>query len=318
MSKTDLSGELKNIFREYDQNGDGCIDIDELTRVLRALGGEFHKEDVARVFTLIDSNHDGKVQYKEFVDWVTDETVAFTDLVAPSLQTSGVTCDAKMQSALRKGLPKGVRAALNDEVVISDLNDLHLSFTGEESDFLDITSRLRLLDSKALRHAYEEADIDKNGFLQLEELRRLLFPSDEITPETSTSLAKVFHQMDKNKDGKVRCSEFVSYLLTTKKCMSSVPSEADKREIANAFALGDTDKSNRISLEEFEVLLGVISEDEKLMVRKAFDALDADADGTLSITEFSRIYGKELLQAAKVIEVTWTEEDDVEESEDDD
>jgi len=159
-----------------------------------------------------------------------------------------------------------------------------------------------------LRRSFEEADVDRNGFLQLEELRALLFPKGQVeSTQDSASLAKVFAQMDKNNDGKVRCAEFVSYILQTKKCLSSVPSDADKRQIAEAFASADADSGGSISLAEFEVLLGSSTTEEKSLVKKAFEALDTNRDGCLSIVEFSRVYGKELLQVSKVTEVTWVD-----------
>lgn len=249
-----VTSNLKSVFREYDQNGDGTISEMELRRVLFEIGGdELTEQEIEQIFTAMDSNADGRVQYEEFVDWVNDETVAFTDLCSPTLPSSGVTNKAKMQSALRKGL----RAALKDDAPISGLNDLSLSFTGEEHDLYDVTNQLRILDVKALRQAYEEADLDRNGFLQLEELRQLLFPNGFFAgSEESSSLVKAFAQMDKNNDGKVRCGEFVSYLLATKKCLSSVPSDADKKDIAEAFAKSDTNKDGRISTTELEALLG--------------------------------------------------------------
>lgn len=54
------------------------------------------------------------------------------------------------------------------------------------------------------------------------------------------------------------------------------------------------------------------------MAKKAFDAVDTDGNGNLSIVEFSRVYGKELIQASKAPEVTWTDVADESESEDDD
>lgn len=296
---------LRDIFRQYDYNGDGTISMEELVMVLRAIGGGFSDEEVRGVFNEMDCNRDGKIQCDEFVNWLMDDTVEFTDLCNAAKPNK----QGKIRTALRKGLPEGVRAALADEVVLTDWQDLHLAFSGDEPDIVDVTAGLRLLSAKALRSAFEEADVDKNGYLQLEELRKLLFPDgvEIVSEEQSASVAKMFAQMDKNSDGKVRCGEFVSFVLTTKKCISSVATDADKRQIAEAFEKADVDKRGNLTLANFEELLGAITEEERALVKKTFDAVDTNGDGCLSILEFSRVYGKELLQESKTTEVTWIE-----------
>mmetsp|Transcript_89653 Transcript_89653/g.141540 ORF Transcript_89653/g.141540 Transcript_89653/m.141540 type:complete len:316 (-) Transcript_89653:41-988(-) len=315
MANTGLGNKLKNLFRQYDTNGDGTIDMQELKQVVMAISSDFSEDEIMQVFVGMDCNRDGKIQYDEFVDWVTDDTLSFENVCNP---TKSVTKrNAKMQVALLKGLPEGVRAALLDEVQLEDFTGIRLDFTGEEPDFDTVVSGLQLLDAKALRSAYEEADLDKNGYLQLDELRKLLFPMGAAFHDGSTALAKSFAQMDKNNDGKVRCSEFVSYILQTKKLLSSVPTDADKRQIAEAFEKADTDKGGSVSLSEFQVLLGTNTEEEKLLVRKAFETLDTNHDNCLSVVEFSRVYGKELLQTSKVTEAMWAELEDDGDEEDD-
>jgi len=312
-----LRTNLKAIFRQYDQDGDGTISPGELKAVLLAISGAsgetgLSDKEVDMVFKGMDRNKDDRIQFDEFVDWLTNDQAEFTDLCSAEEPTAKDKKMGKTRSALRKGLPEGVRAALKDEVAIADLEDMHLVLTGKEPDFMDVTTRLRNLDAKALRKAYEEADLDNNGYLQLEELRRLLFPGEvgAGSGEESMGIAKLFAQMDKNNDGKVRCGEFVSFMLTTKTCFSTVPSNADKKQIAAAFAKADFRKRGHLTCTDFQSVLGSSTDEERAMVKKAFDAVDANGDGSLSIVEFSRIYGKELIQASKAPEVTWTEVED--------
>jgi len=303
--------DLKEVFRQYDGNGDGTLSREELKSVLNTIGGDYSDDDIAAVFRAMDRNNDGKVQFDEFVDWLNDDKVAFTDLCSTDAPDAALQRKKKkLQSVLREGLPEGVRAALADEVAITDLFDLDISFTGDGSDEVDIAARLRLLDAKALRSAYEAADLDKNGYLQLEELKLLFFPSGSVSAAESAGLAKMFAQMDKNNDGTIRCGEFVAFLISTKKNISTVATAADKKQIASAFDKADTDKTGSLSLANFQELLGASTEEEKSMVKKAFDAVDIDGNGALSVVEFSRVYGKELLATSKETEVTWIEVSD--------
>uniref|UniRef100_A0A7S1WUU7 EF-hand domain-containing protein n=1 Tax=Alexandrium catenella TaxID=2925 RepID=A0A7S1WUU7_ALECA len=60
---------IKEAFRKYDKDGDGTITKQELCVVLRSLGS-FKDAEINAVFSVIDANRDGRVQFNEFVDWV--------------------------------------------------------------------------------------------------------------------------------------------------------------------------------------------------------------------------------------------------------
>lgn len=66
------------IFKKFDKNNDGVISKQELTELLNALGPDmFSADSLESLLSAMDSNNDGKVQYAEFVHWLTgDEDVA--------------------------------------------------------------------------------------------------------------------------------------------------------------------------------------------------------------------------------------------------
>lgn len=59
---------LLNTFRTYDENGDGYISEDELTRIFVILG--MSDEEARKVFQCADSDHNGVLDYEEFIDWI--------------------------------------------------------------------------------------------------------------------------------------------------------------------------------------------------------------------------------------------------------
>eukprot|EP00929_Paragymnodinium_shiwhaense_P097152 TRINITY_DN5890_c0_g1_i1.p2 TRINITY_DN5890_c0_g1~~TRINITY_DN5890_c0_g1_i1.p2 ORF type:complete len:241 (+),score=82.56 TRINITY_DN5890_c0_g1_i1:54-776(+) len=61
---------IKEIFSNYDVDGDGTISVEELAHVLRKLNSKFEVSDVRTMFASMDANKDGKVELGEFVDWV--------------------------------------------------------------------------------------------------------------------------------------------------------------------------------------------------------------------------------------------------------
>lgn len=61
---------IKEVFRQYDTNGDGSITCEELQHVLKSLGN-FTNAEIHTVFAHVDKNKDGALQFDEFVDWIT-------------------------------------------------------------------------------------------------------------------------------------------------------------------------------------------------------------------------------------------------------
>ncbi|XP_032496427.1 calcium-binding protein 2 isoform X4 [Phocoena sinus] len=60
--------ELRDAFREFDTNRDGCISLGELRAALKALLGErLSQREVDEIFRDIDLNGDGLVDFEEFV-----------------------------------------------------------------------------------------------------------------------------------------------------------------------------------------------------------------------------------------------------------
>uniref|UniRef100_A0A8C0JN10 Calcium binding protein 2 n=1 Tax=Canis lupus dingo TaxID=286419 RepID=A0A8C0JN10_CANLU len=60
--------ELRDAFREFDTNGDGCISLAELRAALKVLLGErLSQREVDEILHDIDLNGDGLVDFEEFV-----------------------------------------------------------------------------------------------------------------------------------------------------------------------------------------------------------------------------------------------------------
>mmetsp|Transcript_118680 Transcript_118680/g.335692 ORF Transcript_118680/g.335692 Transcript_118680/m.335692 type:complete len:1002 (+) Transcript_118680:208-3213(+) len=67
----DVGCRVLHTFKKFDLNLDGWIDSEELSQVLRALDGEaFTDEVINTIMKSADTDHDGRIAYEEFVDWV--------------------------------------------------------------------------------------------------------------------------------------------------------------------------------------------------------------------------------------------------------
>ena len=56
-------------FQAFDTDKNGYLDREEFLKVLSDYGGEVSEFEKQAIFTNVDINHDGKIQYKEFVNY---------------------------------------------------------------------------------------------------------------------------------------------------------------------------------------------------------------------------------------------------------
>jgi Ca2+-binding EF-hand superfamily protein len=61
--------EIKEMFEHYDRDGNGSIDREEFASLCRALGGGFDPDEMTLGFDAIDTNHNGVIEFSEFLEW---------------------------------------------------------------------------------------------------------------------------------------------------------------------------------------------------------------------------------------------------------
>lgn len=61
--------ELKRKWEENDINGDGTMDVKELTAFIRSTGIKMTKNEIASTYMALDKNFDEKLTYEEFCTW---------------------------------------------------------------------------------------------------------------------------------------------------------------------------------------------------------------------------------------------------------
>jgi len=66
LSDTDLENELKETFRVFSKDNEGCITADELKFVLTHLPGKVTYKEIDEMIRTVDKNGDGKINYSEF------------------------------------------------------------------------------------------------------------------------------------------------------------------------------------------------------------------------------------------------------------
>ena len=62
-----LDSYFEGLFSLSDVNGDGVLQPDELTALLEMCGFELSAEEIAQFVSAADTNHDGVIEYEEFL-----------------------------------------------------------------------------------------------------------------------------------------------------------------------------------------------------------------------------------------------------------
>ena len=62
--KEDQMKTLERAFKIFDKNGDGFIEVGELSRVMTELGEKLSEEEVKQMLAVADVDKDGKINYK--------------------------------------------------------------------------------------------------------------------------------------------------------------------------------------------------------------------------------------------------------------
>lgn len=208
---SEVSAKIVQVFRDFDKDGNGVIQREELAYVLSSLGeGKWDDGDVNNLLETVDRNNDGRIQYEEFVAWITADSPkdgeAFWGVVAVGAQ-----------------LPRGAGPRLGAIVAMSPhLADNHTYKeaksaldAGDEPRAEILSDRLLIqLESDANRidAAFLRFDFDGTGHLNESEIRAMLkylgFPDPEEDPEVQALLARI----DKNSTGKVEKEEFKHFV----------------------------------------------------------------------------------------------------------
>ena len=56
-------------FKTIDKDKNGYLDKDELFIIMSNFGGNLSQNEMDEIYNKVDVNHDGKIDYKEFVDY---------------------------------------------------------------------------------------------------------------------------------------------------------------------------------------------------------------------------------------------------------
>ena len=273
--------DVKMAFKRFDADGDGEITIQELKS---GAGQGFSSGEIAAVFSLGDSDQNGRLSFAEFAQ-----------LILPSARDK--VCQLKKSFNGAK--------AIEDAFNRFDVNrDGQISCEELRSGLS--ASGLKFNDQEVMT-VFAMADVDGDGEISLTEFAGLLGSSASSGPAKSatssgSSGAKIqfrsidelknsFRRFDVNSDGHLDRNEF-------RQLVASVSSGSDA-EIDALFKKGDVDNDGKIDYQELirlmfpqsAVTLQKLQQSFRSLndVKAAFKRFDADGDGHITKSELQQV-----------------------------
>jgi len=268
--------QVKTQFLEYDVNKDGRLSKDELALGMKK-EKEFTKDQAELAFELADTNGDGEIDIREFID-----------LMFPSAR--------ELVTNLRKGFrgPEDLRKKF--DYWDSDKDG---TLTIEELKEAAEKDGQQYLSTDDINAIFAVGDIDLDGKIDFGEFESMMTPSvsDIVTKfrcanRTVKDVKKAFKKYDINNDGKIDKNELTKALTNYKFNFSD-------QEVEVIFSAADSNSDGEICYEEFMNLMcpdagAILGKFRKKYtslneVKAAFKKFDKNRDGSLNKSEVSRL-----------------------------
>jgi len=289
------------LFACFDVDGNGTLDFRELFIGLALLTACSRDEQLAVVFTLIDSNGSGQISREEML--------VFLDLVAPATATRreiGILAATIVHEAdtSRNGLI-GYHEFLawpGKHTVLKWLEAYHERVLSR-FDSSDMPSVSPHREGDYPWSAFSSADILRlfraeswHGRLSVTDFERILFRLGSYFGDDRTTVQKLFECFDQDGNGSLDFREmFIGLVLLC--------SESREQRLRAMFTLMDANGSGRISREELESFLHFLwppsadsMHDCRITLRTSRIMLEADQNrsGLITFDEYMAWPGKDL------------------------
>ena len=142
----------------------------------------------------------------------------------------------------------------------------------------------------SLKKLFSDFDLDSDGLITLEELKKAMLNFGKDVPDTE--LSAIFEKVDRNKDQRIDFKEFSELVVALEAKYGKLRAGTTNQSTFEDF---DKDKDELVTLDEIRVhLLGEgkgIAENE---LKDLFGKADKNSDGKIDVTEFNELV--ELIQ----------------------
>ena len=263
--------DVQMAFKQFDSDGNGSIDKNELTSALRSSGGNFTQQDIDALFAAGDCDGNGEIDYEEFIALMCPSA---SDIVEKFRSKYKSLNDVK--AAFKRFDRNGDGALSKDELAAA------MKSSGDSYSDVEVNAIFSL------------GDVDGDGEITLEEFMTLMSPSSSNIVQrlrkqykNMSDVKAAFKKIDRDNDG----------LLSKQEMMQSSGNMFDKEEVDAIFALGDINGDGELDMGEFisimfpsavEVAMQV-SATFKTMddIKQGFKLMDKDGDGQITKQEMA-------------------------------
>ena len=276
---------IEKIFKEADASGNGELNYEEFVNVIKKLNLKLNDKQIFDLMMKVDKNHDGSIQYSEFL--------AEFQISARDKQEN-VAANQLISELVKKIHKKYKRYTLKKAVrVLFKEIDSDGSGTLTNEEFIaGLTAILRLdYTKKQFKALIAFFDANASGKINYSEFKRALLPFEEnetiqsagqqlldyffanslsvCRPSSSTSevytylylffyqFKSFFRRLDVDNSGYIDREEFINGLTVINE---SFENPLSQKEISSLFDFLDSDNSGKLDYNEFTSNLQVIQE----------------------------------------------------------
>ncbi|CAE6967628.1 CALM1, partial [Symbiodinium sp. CCMP2456] len=310
--------EVQRVFREFDEDGSGSLDTEEIEGVMRSFSITPFKATVEAAIAVVDEDHTGTVEFHEFVHLLTvyKKTEGFSqaevkDLYAVFYKFAVPVSDSKLrevpESEMRNALMNlfgpqtlSVGVKLVNEVLVkiqkkkeekAAKRALSRQQGGPEQgmkfrEFLVWARCLREAEITAYRRKFDKVDYTKSGLLMQDNLKEALhhIGYTALRPEVEDLLER----RKVSKDDMIDFECFVN--LVQDFCRTDGFSRRDVDEFFEVFRAFDAEGSGEVGVLEVASMLRWLGFSIELDVANSyFQSVNLDGADRMGFAEFLRL-----------------------------
>ncbi|CAD8134765.1 unnamed protein product [Paramecium pentaurelia] len=238
---------LKSIFQQYDKNGNGKLNLEELDNLLKSVGMFLKIVELQALIKYFDKDGDGFLSFREFLTFVREEMNErrknMVLKVYESQQNTKITSNYLRQIYKIDNLTDGMKTFIDNICVGDELSyeqflefheELSLNIASDET-FTSILSKAWNIDEKQEDTAFQE-------YLQnsLQQIKERVITRAGGKP----FVVNVFKEFDTNKSQDLSISEFI-FLL------KKLELDWNKAVINRVYRIMDQNNSGSIEEQEF-------------------------------------------------------------------
>merc|ERR1719506_343340 len=294
--------EMRKEFDSFDDDGSGCLSLDELRRVLNSLGITPLKETLNDAMAIVDFDKSGELDFDEFVHLMAIYRVTdgFSKKEIGELKDIFFRLAVEVKFKYWEIQPDRLFDAMV-YIFGPQSNDLAQKFIVDQRfrdsremdmqglsfmEFIIWARKLREAEIDEYRKEFEEADEDASGLLGFEEIRDVI---SKLGYRPLRKLIKeVIEEVDFDRDNQLDFDEFVNLMQAFRRTDGFNAVEVN--ELSDAFhRFANVGAQNLDSIQLLDVMryLGYVTNLDT--VRRFLVAVDIDRSGSLNMPKFLRI-----------------------------